>query len=111
MIGGFAMGTKKGRKQFGETIIQDVLRLINEGKSYREISEVFQLGDKRVVEQLMNRHRRKQRNLEAGILTRPKGRPRKGTELTADQKKDDEIKRLKMENELLRSFLQISGGR
>ncbi|MCB2296144.1 imidazolonepropionase [Clostridium algoriphilum] len=100
----------KGRKQFGEFIINNVLTLIEEGKSYREISEIYQLGDKRVVEQLMNRYRRKQRLLEIGITPCQKGRPRKN-HLPTEQDRDMEIKRLKMENELLRSFLQSTGRR
>jgi len=102
--------TTKGRKQFGELIINNVLTLIADGKTYREISEICQLGGKRVVEQLMGRYRRKQRLLEAGITPRLKGRPRKGS-LPIEQEKDMEIKRLKMENELLRSFLQSTGRR
>jgi len=34
--------------------------LIEEGKTYRVISEIYQLGNKRVVEQLMSQYRRKQ---------------------------------------------------
>ncbi|HBD63295.1 MAG TPA: hypothetical protein DC038_02545 [Clostridiales bacterium] len=59
----------------------------------------------------MARYHRKQKKLEAGILIRPKGRPKKDTELTMEQKKDNQIRQLKMENELLRSFLQIVEGR
>jgi hypothetical protein len=102
--------TTKGRKQFGEFIINNVLTLIADGKTYREISEIYQLGDKRVVEQLMGRYRRKQRLLESGITPRQKGRQKKD-HLPAEQDKDMEIKRLKMENELLRSFLQNTGRR
>ena len=102
--------TTKGRKQFGELIINNVLTLITEGKTYSEISEIYQLGGKRVVEQLMGRHRKKQRLLESGIIPRPKGRPRKDY-VPTEQGKDMEIKRLKMQNELLRSFLQSIGRR
>jgi len=102
--------TKKGHKQFGEFIINNVLTLIAEGKTYREISEIYQLGDKRVVEQLMCRYRKKQQLLQLGIITRQNGRPRKD-HLPTEQDKDMEIKRLKMENELLRSFLQSTGRR
>jgi hypothetical protein len=58
----------------------------------------------------MCRYRRRQRLLESGITPRQKGRPRKGS-VSTEQEKDMEIKRLKMENELLRSFLQSTGRR
>lgn len=102
--------TTKGRKQFGEFIINNVLSLIAEGKTYREISEIYQLGGKRVVEQLMGRYRRKQRLLEAGITPHQKGSKRI-KHVPTEQEKDMEIKRLKMENKLLRSFLQNAGRR
>jgi hypothetical protein len=43
-----------------------------------------------------------------GIVPRRRGRLPKGF-LTTEQEKDNEIKRLKMENELLRDFLRIAG--
>jgi hypothetical protein len=46
--------------------------------------------------------------IEAGITPRRRGRPPKGYKLTEDEK-DNEIKRLKMENELLRDFLRAAG--
>ena len=99
----------KGQKQFGEVILSHVLKMKAEGKSNREISEFYELKDKYVIKQLIARYHRKQKKIEAGIVILPKGRPRKGSELNAEQKKDNEIKQLKMENELLRSFLQVVG--
>jgi hypothetical protein len=46
--------------------------------------------------------------VNAGILPRANGRPRK-IDFVSEQCKDSEIKKLKMEIELLRSFLQITG--
>ncbi|OUP01483.1 hypothetical protein B5F36_12480 [Anaerofilum sp. An201] len=58
----------------------------------------------------MKRERAKQRKREAGITIRPKGRPRKAAsprDIVAEQAY--EIRRLRMENELLRDFLQSTG--
>ncbi len=101
----------KGQKQFGDIILDEVLMMKEQGKTNREISEYFGFKDKFVIKQLIARYHRKQKKLEAGILIRPKGRPKKDTELTMEQKKDNQIRQLKMENELLRSFLQIVEGR
>lgn len=101
----------KGQKQFGDIVLEEVLIMKEQGKTNREISEYFGFKDKFVIKQLIARYHRKQKKLEAGILIRPKGRPKKDTELTMEQKKDNQIRQLKMENELLRSFLQIVGGR
>lgn len=73
------------------------------GKSQREIAEHFGFKDKYVVKELLKRERRKDRKLTAGIAPRPKGRPRKDAEprdIVSEQAY--KIRRLKMENELLR---------
>lgn len=101
----------KGQKQFGDAILNEVLMMKEQGKTNRQISEYFGFKDKFVIKQLIARYHRKQKKLEAGIVIRPKGRPRKDAELTTEQAKDNQIKQLKMENDLLRSFLQIAGGR
>ena len=80
------------------------------GKTKREIAEYFGLRDKYVVKQLLARERRKEEKIMAGIMPPPKGRPRKDTEpgdLAAEQAY--EINRLRMENKLLRDFLQLTG--
>lgn len=110
MIGGISMSGKKGIKHFGEHIIDDVLRMKAAGKTNREISEFYEFENKYVIKGLIKRFNRKQKMLLAGIVPRRKGRPPKCYVVTDDEKdKDNEIKRLKMENELLRSFLQIAG--
>ena len=72
------------------------------GKSKREIAEHFGLRDKNVVKQLLKRERRKEEKARSGILPRPQGRPRKETA-------EAELDRLRMENKLLRDFLQFTG--
>ena len=85
----------------GYTHVQELLpgirAMIAEGKTYREIATFFGLKDRRVIEQLMNRERRKQKRIAAGIMPRAKGRPRKDAsprDIVAEQAY--EIRRLKM---------------
>lgn len=93
------------------THIQELLprikAMLAEGKTQREVAEYYGFKDKYVVKQLLTRERRKERKLEAGIIPRSKGRPRKNAvprDIIAEQAY--EIQRLKMENELLRDFLR-----
>lgn len=88
-------------------IEKEILAMRAEGKSRREIYEHFGMTKKQ-YENFLNRHNRAERRIQVGILPRRKGRPPKGNPST-EQEKDNEIKRLKMENELLRSFLQVAG--
>ena len=77
--------------------------------SKRAIAEHFGLETEQVKE-LLKRYRRRERKIAAGITPRPKGRPRKDAmprDLVAEQ--TYEINRLKMENKLLRDFLQYAG--
>ena len=108
MIGGIVMSGKKGMKHFSEVIINEVNQMISDGKTQREIAEYFGLKDKFVIKWLLYRDRKKDKHIAAGIIPRTIGRPRKSG-FTIEQGKDNEIKRLKMEVELLRSFLQIAG--
>ena len=83
--------------------------MLTEERSQREIAEHLGLSDKNVVKELLKRERRKERKIKAGLKLRPKGRPRKRSEavdIVAEQAY--EIKRLKMENELLRDFLRFT---
>ena len=93
-----------------QALLPEINALRAEGKTQREIAEHFGFRDKQVVKELLKRERRKERKLEAGILPRPKGRPRKDTfprDIVAEQAY--EIQRLRMENKLLRDFLQSTG--
>lgn len=102
--------TNKGRKHYGNAIIEEVLQMVSEGKTQREISEYYGFKDKMVVRELIKRHNRKIRIIESGIIPRKIGRPRK-SKLRTPEDKDRLIKQLKMENELLRSFLSDAGRR
>ena len=93
-----------------QILLPEIRAMEASGKTKREIAEYFGLRDKYVVKQLLARERRKEKKAEAGILPRPKGRPRKDAlprDVVAEQAY--EINRLKMENKLLRDFLQLTG--
>ena len=86
---------------------EEIFRQKAEGKSNREIREQYGLSKKQ-MNNLITRHNRAERLHEAGITPRRRGRPPNGYKSTEGEK-DNEIKRLKMENELLRDFLRASG--
>ena len=93
-----------------QALLPEIKAMLAAGKTQREVAEHYGFQDKQVVKRLLERERRKERKLEAGILPRPKGRPRKDAEpkdIVAEQAY--EIRRLRMENELLRDFLQSTG--
>jgi len=79
------------------------------GKTRQEIANHFGL-DKIQIKNWINRYNKEVKRIEAGITPRPKGRPRKDTtprDLVTEQAY--EINLLKMENKLLRDFLQLTG--
>lgn len=101
--------SKRKYTQIGK-VEKEVLELLAQGKTQREVAEHFGFTDKYVVKEFVKRHRRKIRRKEVGIMPRPKGRPRKdAAPIDVGKEKDYEIKRLKMENELLRNFLSAVG--
>ncbi len=83
--------------------------MLAEGKTQRDVAEYYGFRDKQVVKKLLECERRKERKLEAGILLRPKGRPRKDAapkDIVAERAY--EIQRLRMENQLLGDFLRFT---
>ena len=93
-----------------QLLLPEIRAMEAAGKTKREIAEHFGLRDKYVVKQLLTRERRKEQKIIAGIMPRPKGRPRQDAsprDIVAEQ--SYEINRLKMENKLLRDFLQLTG--
>jgi len=85
----------------------EVFKLKGEGWTNREIAEHFGLG-KVQLKNLITRHNQQHKKMAFGLTPKKRGRPRKNEPLT-HQEKDYEIKRLKMENELLRDFLRGIG--
>ena len=68
-----------------------------EGRTRQEIADTLGLEYDQVASWI-KRNNRKKRNLAQGIMPKPKGRPRK----------QSEIEQLRMENKLLRDFLQFT---
>lgn len=92
-----------------QMLLPEIEAMIAEEKTQREVAEYFGFKDKYVVKRLLDRQREKRRKLEAGIVPRPKGRPRKDAaprDVATEQAY--EIARLRMENKLLRDFLQFA---
>ena len=85
---------------------QEIVAMKDAGTTKREIAEHFGLTTEQVKE-LLKRYRRRERKIAAGIMPRPKGRPRKdAAPRNIEAEQAYEINRLKMENKLLRDFLQ-----
>ena len=85
----------------------EILAMKASGKTKREIAEHYGLKMEQVKE-LLKRYRRRERKIIAGIQARPQGRPRKDGE-PPHQSEKTELERLRMENKLLRDFLQLTG--
>ena len=68
-----------------------------EGRTRQAIADTLGLEYNQVANWI-KRNNRKKRNLAQGIMPKPKGRPRK----------QSEIEQLRMENKLLRDFLQFT---
>ena len=100
---------KKRKYTHVQALLPEIKAMLAEGKTQREVAEYYGFQNKQVVKKLLERERRKERKLEAGILTRSKGRPRKDAsprDIVAEQAY--EIQRLRMENKLLRDFLHFA---
>lgn len=105
--GGIVM--KKRNYTHVQGLLPEIKAMLAEGKTQREVAEYYGFRNKQVVKKLLERERKKERKLEAGILPRPKGRPRKDAaprDIVAEQAY--EIQRLRMENQLLRDFLHFA---
>ena len=83
-----------------QALLPEIERMVEEGRSQREIAEYYGFKDKYVIKGLLKRERRKKERI-------PKTRGRKPAKTLAEYKYEN--KRLKMENELLRDFLQFTG--
>ena len=101
---------------------KEIIELAEQGLTHREVGERFGFS-KEQIEEFIKRYHRKQRKLASGIEVKPKGRPRKdGTTLPPSiqqlskltqlkyelASKERQIKRLEMENELMRDFLSLT---
>ena len=105
----------KQKLRDNETII---IAMREAGKTRQEIADELGLT-KEQIKNWVNRYNKKLKKQAEGIPTLPTGRPRKDYELTAENRVDyykrqlrlseSENKRLKMENELMRDFLSLTG--
>lgn len=118
-IGGFAMPQKyRHIKRFEKELIE----YLEKGHTLRETGEKFGFTYKEMRD-FKTRYNKNQRKLVAGIAIKPKGRPRKdGTQLPPSVQqlsklsqlqyelamKERHIKRLEIENELMRDFLSLT---
>lgn len=79
------------------------------GKTRQEIAEHFGLSKKQIVD-WVTRYNKEQAKLSKGILPRKRGRPRKDGQ-PPHEDEATELKRLRMENQLLRDFLRYTEGK
>ena len=82
-----------------------ILSMRNNGYTNQEVADYLGLEYEQ-VQNFIRRHNRKERMLASGYSTKPKGRPRKDG-LPPRQDPQKELERLRMENKLLRDFLQF----
>ncbi len=98
-----------GKRKYAK--MQELLPVIRAmqaaGQSHKEIEEELGLSGDRPIHNLLKRERRKQARLESGLIPGSRGRPRKRENSTLEECQQ-EIRRLKMENELLRDFLRLT---
>ena len=100
----------------------EILEMRKQGKTRKEICEKYGFSLQQVKD-FITRYNQKQKKLASGISIKPKGRPRKdGMELPPSVRqlnkltqlqyklamKERHIKRLEMENELMRDFLSLT---
>ena len=103
---------KKRNYTHVQMLLSEIKAMLAEGKTQRAVAEYYGFRDKQVVKRLLEREHQKGRKLEARIRPRPKGRPRKDAApraIVAEQAY--EIQRLRLEDNLLRDFLQFTGRR
>ena len=96
---------------------KEILELKAQGLTRKEIGAKLGFTEKQ-VHNFITRYNKKQRKLKAVVALKAKGRPPKDCEITEDMKinelkyiiarKDSKIKRLEMENELMRDFLSLT---
>ena len=91
-------------------VIEDqMIELRQSGKTRQEIAD--ELGfTKQQIKNWINRHNKSQARLAAGLVPKRRGKSRE-SQPASEKEYKFEIKRLKMENELLRDFLQLTGRR
>ena len=87
---------------------KEILEMKDAGKTKREIAEALGL-EKEQIKDFLKRKRREAQKIAEGIIVNPQGRPSKYMSRNIVAEQAYEIRRLKMENELLRDFLSLTG--
>jgi transposase-like protein len=107
-LGGFAMSGKKGMKEYPPSFKEQAVHMhIEDGLTIREINERLGIADRQRLKKWCAAYRKEGL---LGLQPQRKGRPKKISKTEAEQL-SDEVKRLRMENELLRNFLYEVGKR
>ena len=85
---------------------KQIISMREAGMTRQNIADELGL-EKEQIKNWVARYNRRKANLLQGLLTKPKGRPRKHS-LTTEEDYARTIERLQMENKLLRDFLQFT---
>lgn len=85
----------------------EIIKMREEGRTRQEIADMLGL-EKVQIKNWISRYNREQARLAAGLPPKRRGRSRKSGYTTIEECQY-EIRRLKMENELLRDFLRFTG--
>ena len=103
--------------QYISNYVKGILELKAQGLTRKEIGAKPGFN-KEQVHNFISRYNEKQRKIKARFALKAKGRPPKDYEITEDMRinelkyiiicKDSKIKRLEMENELMRYFLSLT---
>ena len=83
-----------------------IIAMREAGKTRREIAEHYGL-EKEQIKSWVNRYNRRRAKSAEETMPKPKGRPRKDGQ-PPHQNEKSELERLRMENKLLRDFLQFT---
>lgn len=94
------MPCRKGTKQTPQIIIDEIMKEHQNGVSIREISIIYNKPFK-TIDNIIYKENLKKRNLDIGNLPKKVGRPKR-----TFSSLEEENARLKMENDLLKSFLK-----
>ena len=91
-----------------QSLKSTILSMRSNGYTNQEVADRLGL-EKEQVKNCIRRHNRNERLLASGIDVKAKGRPRKDRQ-PPKQDPQKELERLRMENKLLRDFLQFTEG-
>ena len=100
----------KKRKWTNMKVIEaEIVETRKTGRTRQEIADHFGLSKKQIVN-WVRRYKKEQAKLSKGILPRKRGRPGKDGQ-PPHEDEGRELKRLRMENQLLRDFLRFTEGK